>query len=80
MPIIACSRFFLAVASRRPSVKQARRKILGYNNSSQYAERVPDPEYPLYRERSRDGSLQFQGRQLHPSQALAGEAVGERAT
>ena len=31
MPIIVCSGFFLAVASRRPSVKQARRKTVEYN-------------------------------------------------
>ena len=37
---------------------------------------MPDPEYPLYWERRWDGSLEFQGRQLHLSEALAGEAVG----
>ena len=45
----------------------------------EYPERMPDPEYPLHWERCRvrrDGSLNFQGRQPHLSEALAGEAVG----
>ena len=37
---------------------------------------MPDPEYPLHWERRRDGSLKFQGRHPHLSEALAGEAVG----
>ena len=40
---------------------------------------MPNPEYPLHWERRRvrrDGSLKFQGRQPHLSEALAGEAVG----
>ena len=48
-------------------------------SARKYAERVPDPENPLYWERCeviRDGSLTFHGLQLHLSQALAGEAVG----
>ena len=61
-----------ALAQRPPAEFFAR-------SAREYPERVPDPEYPLYWERRRvrrDGSLKFQGRQPHLSEALAGEAVG----
>ena len=61
-----------ALAQRPPAALFAR-------SAREYPERVPDPEYPLYWERRRvrrDGSLKFQGRQPHLSEALAGEAVG----
>lgn len=44
-----------------------------------YAERVPDPEYPSHWERRRvywDDSPKCRWRQLHPSEALAWEAAG----
>lgn len=61
-----------ALVQRPPATVFAR-------SGREYPERVPDPEYPLYWERRRvrrDGSLKFQGRQPHLSEALAGEAVG----
>ena len=61
-----------ALAQRTPASAHAR-------SAREYPERVPDPEYPLHWERRRvrrDGSLKFQGRQPHLSEALAGEAVG----
>ena len=61
-----------ALAQRTPASAHAR-------STREYPKRVPDPEYPLHWERCRvrrDGSLKFQGRQPHLSEALAGEAVG----
>ena len=55
-----------ALGKRTPASAHAR-------SPREYPERVPDPEYPLHWERRRvrrDGSLKFQGRQPHLSEAL----------